>query len=266
LIYLPLWRLGSIEMTMLLSVLNLLFFSFIAVQFTYFFGGDTLVQSADGLTYSEYARRGFFQLVAVAILVIALLLITNFLHRPLNEGQKKLYSILAIMMVVLTMIIEASAIHRMFLYTRVYGLTELRFYTSVFMLWLIGIFILFSISLLHNKEKNSFTFSAVVAALILNACLLVINPDARIADVNLARLQAGEEFDALYLSLLSTDVVPTLVAALPTLPEKQGCELWKQLEKSPVLENTGDWRNWHSSHHQAKKALSEVKEMSLQCK
>jgi hypothetical protein len=74
------WTLGSIEIVMILGALNLLFLSFIAVQFTYFFGGDALVQSVDGPTYADYARRGFFQLVTVAVLVMTLLLFTHWLQ------------------------------------------------------------------------------------------------------------------------------------------------------------------------------------------
>jgi len=172
-------------------------------------------------------------------------------------NNKKLYKILAIAMIILTMIIETSAIHRMFLYTRAYGLTELRFYTSVFMLWLVGVFISFIITVLRNR-RNYFTFQALTTGLITVAILLIINPDARIADVNLSRLHAGQGFDARYVTLLSADVVPTLVTALPKIQEKQRCELWQTLKNHAVLRESGDWRNWHISHYQAKKMLSKI--------
>jgi len=214
------------------------------------------VQSAEGPTYSAYVRRGFFQLVAVAMLVIFLLLITEWLHNSLNNKQK-LYKMLAIAMIILTMIIETSAIHRMFLYTRAYGLTELRFYTSVFMLWLIGVFISFTVTVLRNR-RHYFTFQALIMGLMTIALLIIVNPDARIADVNLSRLQAGQQFDARYVTLLSADVVPTLVVNLPKIQEKQACELWQYLKHHPVLSTSDDWRNWHVSHYQAKKMLSTV--------
>jgi len=130
---LPYWSLGKIEIVMLLGTLNVLFFGFIAVQFSYFFGGDALVQSLDGLTYAKYARRGFFQLVTVAILVIVLLLFSHWSYKSATDSDSKVFTYLAAIMLLLTMTIELSAAHRMSLYTSVYGLTELRFYTSNFL-------------------------------------------------------------------------------------------------------------------------------------
>ncbi|HHB91916.1 MAG TPA: DUF4173 domain-containing protein, partial [Thioploca sp.] len=140
----PIWRLGCIETGMILGAVNLLFLSFIIIQFSYFFGGNILVQSLDGPTYAIYARRGFIQLIIVTLLVIILLIFTHWLYRPYNKFEKNLYQSLSIIMIIMTIIIAASAAHRMYLYTRVYGFTELRFYTSFFMLWLMVLFVWFS--------------------------------------------------------------------------------------------------------------------------
>ena len=60
-------RLGSIEAATVLWLVVALFAAFVVLQLAYLFGGrDTL--SVAGLTYSDYARRGFFELVAVAVL------------------------------------------------------------------------------------------------------------------------------------------------------------------------------------------------------
>src|SRR5262249_48989937 len=55
--------LGITEIATALSMLDLLFLLFVIVQFRYLFGGDALVQVTPDLTYAEYARRGFFELV-----------------------------------------------------------------------------------------------------------------------------------------------------------------------------------------------------------
>jgi len=245
------WTLGSIEIVMILGALNILFLSFIAVQFTYFFGGDALVQSIQGPTYADYARRGFFQLVMVAALVITLLLLTHWLQ-SYTQLEKRLYQILAAMMVVMTMIIEASAAHRMYLYTREYGLTESRFYTSVFMLWLFVLLIWFSLTVLREK-RTRFSFGAILTGIIFIAILHFINPEARIAQVNLARLQDGQRFDASYVSTLSADIVPTLVTVLPKLPKKHRCDLWRQLRQSHS--STDNWRNFNFARAQARELL-----------
>jgi len=246
------WILGSIEIVMILGALNILFLSFIAVQFTYFFGGDALVQSIQGPTYSDYARRGFFQLVTVAALVITLLLLTHWLQSS-TQLEKRLYQILATMMVVMTMIIEASAAHRMYLYTREYGLTESRFYASVFMLWLFVLLIWFSFTVLREK-RTRFSFGAILTGIIFIAILHFINPEARIVQVNLARLQDGQSFDASYVSTLSADIVPTLVTVLPELPETPRCHLWQQLRQ--YHSSTDNWRNFNFARARARELLA----------
>jgi hypothetical protein len=45
------------------------------------------------------------------------------------------------------------------------------------------------------------------------------NFDALIVHTDVARLQAGEEFDALYLAFLNADSVPPRFALLPTMDE-----------------------------------------------
>ncbi|MDQ3328880.1 MAG: DUF4173 domain-containing protein [Chloroflexota bacterium] len=67
--------LGIVEMGIVLGLLDVLFLAFVLVPLRYLFGGAALVESSSGLTYAEYARRGFFELVAVAALVLPLLLL-----------------------------------------------------------------------------------------------------------------------------------------------------------------------------------------------
>ncbi len=265
---LPRWKLSSIEIVMILGTLNLLFLGFIIVQFTYFFGGDTLVQTSQETTYADYARRGFFQLVTVALLVMALLLFAHWLYKISSKLEKKIYTVLATIIIIMTMIIEASAAHRMFLYINVYGLTELRFYTSVFMLWLVIIFVLFSMTVLRKHgQRTSFVFGSILTALLFIVVLNFVNPDARIAEVNLTRLQAGERFEANYVTSLSADVVPTLLTALPNLSPEQRCTLWSHLQSHHVAlkASSDNWRGWHCSRNQALTLLSELSETSPQC-
>ena len=69
--------LGLVEVGIVLAVVDLLFLAFVAVQFRYLFGGDELVRAITGMSYAEYARRGFFELVTVAALSLPLLLLAD---------------------------------------------------------------------------------------------------------------------------------------------------------------------------------------------
>ena len=61
----------------MLVVVDLLFLAFVLVQFRYLFGGAELVRGLTGMSYADYARRGFFELVAVAALSLPLLLLAD---------------------------------------------------------------------------------------------------------------------------------------------------------------------------------------------
>jgi hypothetical protein len=67
------YSLGNVEASVVLGLVNILFFLFILIQFTYFFGGESNI-SSQGFTYAQYARQGFFELITVGILCLFLLL------------------------------------------------------------------------------------------------------------------------------------------------------------------------------------------------
>ena len=60
-------RLGAVELNVAVAIVDLLFLAFVVVQFRYLFGGQDLVRETAHLTYAQYARHGFFELVAVAL-------------------------------------------------------------------------------------------------------------------------------------------------------------------------------------------------------
>src|SRR5919198_1548846 len=77
-------RIGALEACVPLAIVDLLFLAFVLVQLRYLFGGRGLVMARTHLTYAEYARHGFFELVAVAALTLPTLLVGDWLLRP-NE-------------------------------------------------------------------------------------------------------------------------------------------------------------------------------------
>ena len=235
--------LGVVETQTILGLLNLLFLSFVLVQLRYFFGGAATVASTAGLTYTQYARSGFFELVWVAALVLPLLLS---LHRLQDLGSlraQRLFSAQAAVQVVLLSVILASAMLRMKLYQDTCGLTELRLYTMTFMGWLAVVFVWFTLTVLRRRRPH-FAFGAVAAAFALIVGLHVLNPDALIVRVNAARAAATHTFDTDYAVSLSADAVPALVAALPSLPPATQAEVTTKLRPLWSKDET-DWRSWN---------------------
>ncbi|MDP9251427.1 MAG: DUF4173 domain-containing protein, partial [Chloroflexota bacterium] len=109
--------------TVTLVIIDALFAAFVVLQLAYLFGGrDTL--DAAGITYSAYARRGFFELIAVVAIVGGLLLGLDVVVR----GRGRPYVVAAVALLLLTAAILVSAYYRLDLYQRAYGWSELRFY------------------------------------------------------------------------------------------------------------------------------------------
>src|SRR5437762_2321823 len=147
-------RLNIVEVSVVLTAVNALFATFVVVQLPYLFGG--VVQAAQ-LGYSDYARRGFFELVWVAGLTLPLLLWSHWLVRGSGSAGSRIYRVLAFVLVALLLVVMASAIQRMQLYVGDLGITELRLQASVFMGWLavvLGWFVL-TRSEEHTSELQS---------------------------------------------------------------------------------------------------------------
>lgn len=248
------WKVGIIEMGVVLGLLNLLFLSFVLVQVKYFFGGAALVQTSTGLTYAEYARRGFFELVTVAALVLPLLLGAHWLLRKDNPAHERIFRALASVQIVLLFVIMASAVGRMRLYQSEYGLTELRVYTTAFMGWLALVFIWFALTVLRG-ERERFACGALLTAFMMVGLLHVINPDALIVRSNLSLAQSGRSFDAAYAASLSADAVPALVDALPSVNHYNQCVMTTTLLERYDELNRADWRTWNLSRARARNAI-----------
>ncbi|MGD1104596.1 MAG: DUF4173 domain-containing protein [Terriglobia bacterium] len=248
--------LGAIETGVMMGLLDLLFLAFVAVQVRYFFGGSALVQATTGLTYAEYARRGFFELVTVAALVLPFLLFIHWLLRPEDAPGQRLFQWLAGMQVALLFVIMASAFQRMRLYQAEYGLSVPRLYPTAFMGWLAVVFVWFGLTVLRGHRER-FAFGAMVAGFLLVAALHALDPDALIARTNMARSRAGHVFDAAYVARLSADAAPEIVAGLPTLNPADRRTLAKHLLERWSPPENPDWRSWTISRSRAWQAVSE---------
>ncbi|MGE5327074.1 MAG: DUF4153 domain-containing protein [Deltaproteobacteria bacterium] len=243
---------GIIETGIVLGAIDLLFLSFVLVQLRYLFGGHALVQATTGLTYAEYARRGFFELSAVAALVLPLLLGMHWLLRKDNPSHARTFRVLAGFQIVLLFVIIASAAQRMRMYQLEYGLTELRVYTMAFIIWLAVVFLWFAVTVLAGHRER-FIFGAMISGFLAIAALQAINPDALIARTNLARAREGRRFDARYVASLDADAVPELLAALPSLTAQDQCTVAERLLKRRSRTELMDWRTWNYARVSADK-------------
>ena len=245
------------EITVALSLLNVLFILFLAVQVRYLFGGASLVQVTEGLTYADYARRGFFELVAAAAFVLPVLLVADWAAADDATRSRRVLRGTSTLLVVLLGGVLSSAAFRMRLYTDAYGLTEQRLFVSVFMVWLTGVLAWLAVTVLRGRRRG-FAFGAMAGGLVCIAALHALNPHALIARVNISRATSGAEYDGRYLSTLSADAVPTLIARLPSLPQAERCRVFDMLEKRWTGERKGGWRTWNISDARARRLVREL--------
>jgi hypothetical protein len=256
--------LGFTESAIVLGSVVALFAAFVVVQFQYFFGGHANI-NVEGYTYSEYARRGFGELVTVAFFALLMLLTLNSITRRETETQRKTYSGLGVALVALLLVMLFSAFKRLGLYEEAYGFSRLRTYTHVFLIW-IGLLLIATIALEILRRERMFTFAMLIAAFGFAVSLPILNVDAFIVNQNIQRELHGKsndsvELDSRYFVQLSDDAIPPLVSAYhnPALPasirEKIGASLvCIQNERKDLRERS--WQSFHFAAFNADESLA----------
>jgi hypothetical protein len=258
--------LGIIPVATALGLVDLLFLLFVVIQLRYLFGGADLVATATGLTYAEYARRGFFELVTASGLVLPLLAGSDWAVRRESREHQRTFRQLAIVLLLLLAVVMASALARMRLYVGAYGLSEIRVYSTAFMVYLAGLFTWFAWTTLRGQRRR-FAFGALIQGFAVLGGLHLVNPDALIVRTNLARPPAERPFDGWYAASLSADAVPRLVEALPRLDARAQCTVAAGLLTQRDRLERGDWRSWNFARARARRLLhdQEARLQALRC-
>jgi len=201
--------LGWTESSIVLGSVNALFLFFVILQFRYLFGGQANIHEA-GFTYAEYARRGFGELVAVALISLMLLLALNTISRRETPAHRNGFTVLGSLLILLVLVILASALQRLVLYEQAYGFTRLRTYTYMFIPWL-GLLLLSMLVLLITHSMQRAAAVSLVFFMGFGLLFGVWNVDGWIVRQNVQRAANGQAFDGNYLQMLSSDAVPTLI-------------------------------------------------------
>jgi hypothetical protein len=247
---------GFVEsMTVLVSI-SLVFIAFIVIQFTYLFGGIEHVRSL-GLNYATYARRGFWELVSVATLTLALIHGLGAFTRRENEAEAHAFSGMGTMLVALTLVLLASALQRMQAYEAAWGATELRLYVDAFIAWLAIALVWFAVTLWRTDLP--FPIGALACGVGFLVTLNLQNPDNAIVRRNIAQCQATGQLDLGTLRPLSDDAVPALCDAydrLPDGPSRQKVAVLLRLHLDDMGTAKTGWPGYHFAREQARRALA----------
>jgi hypothetical protein len=245
-------RVGRLEWAIPLGLLTVLFALFVAVQLTVLFGGSRYVLVTDGLTYADYARGGFWQLVAITGLTLVVLAgAARWAPRGTRTDRVFIRAMLGTL-AGLTLVIVASALHRMDVYADTYGLTRLRVLVALCEFWLGVVFLMVLVA--GIRLRAAWLPRAVVGAGVLAVIgLATANPDGLIADRNVARYEQIHRIDVAYLSTLSADAVPALDRLGTFAPEKRDCVLMDIADD--LTGRPDDWRGWSYGRAHAREMI-----------
>jgi Domain of unknown function (DUF4173) len=251
----------QVEATVTLAAMAVVLVSYVASLVVAALAGGAYVARRSGLTYADYARSGFFQLVAVVMIIGATLL---YFRPAITNGTRKL-RLLTVLTAAGTTAMAAVAVVRLETYRSIFGLTMLRFGTTVFATWLAVVVLLVAVALARPRFYRHLGVAVLLSAYAAVTYGNWANPEAMIARENIARIDwakgttrssSGAEFDANYLSSLSDDAVPTLVIRLGSLPADQAAALTNQLcNVVPRLDGGWSWNRSRADAYNARRVV-----------
>ncbi len=242
----------------LLGGLALLLSAWIGLQVRTLFGGSAYVAETAGVTVANYARAGFFELIVIAGIVLAsLLVVDDLLDR--NEGKDRAsFRTLGLVLIALVGAVLVSAVLRLGLYLKFYGLTDERVLALAVLVWVALVLAWFAMTVLRGGRAR-FAPGVLVLSLIWVGAFNVVNPERRIVETNVRRAERGMDFDIAYHAKLSGDAVPTLLRLADRLGAPRAAELRSALAAQWATRavERADWRRWSFPYRSAVRRMEE---------
>lgn len=243
----------SLAFVLVLAALNLLYLLFLGVQSAGLFGGPDYL-AARGISYADWARSGFFQMVGVTILNLSVLLSALTFSRREGRAWKAL-RLLSAVLAAESLVLLASACWRMTLYVSAYGLSFKRLMTY----WGMVMMALFLLAALRKVQRPDFSFCRAAFPLALAGWLVIncVPVDYLVAKNQVDRYLSGESavIDAEYLLY---DLSYDTLSQLDRLDGNLICQDWRnggQRRLSVLISHRhaeaaaecADWHTWSLS-------------------
>ncbi|HEX2945326.1 MAG TPA: DUF4173 domain-containing protein [Clostridia bacterium] len=231
---------------------DILYVIFVVIQFAYLFGSFGL---PDGFTYAEYARSGFFELILVSLLNIALLALTLTYTKLGSPAANIAFKVLNSIMIGCTVIMLLSAHYRMSLYEEAYGFTFMRIMTHAFMVLLLVLFVITLARVWYDRLPLLKPY--IIAALIAFTAVNYINVDEMIAKNNIKRYYTTGEIDMYYFHSLSCSVVDDLMKLAKDKNSEVSDRAVEMLgqRKDAVSRLNKNWQSFNLTNYLAQKDL-----------
>lgn len=186
------------------SIISLIYLIYCAIQIIYLFMGMR-IGLPENVTYAEYARGGFWELLFVSVINFIMILLCMYLFRE-NVILKGILSVIC----GCTFVMIISSGYRMMMYVREYYLTFLR----VLVLWFLIVLALILIGMVVSIYKKRFPlFHYIVAVVgVMYIGFSFSRPDVIIAKYDIAHWKNTSENDFYYLlyGMSSIDAAPEI--------------------------------------------------------
>lgn len=243
-------RLDPIIVGTMLIVINCVYVLFVIVQFSYLFGAGEGHLPVD-LSYAEYARSGFAELILVTGINFFILIVALQYTRTSGKAGLIVHQVLLLVLVSCSAIMLYSAFMRLHLYEQAYGYTYIRFLVHAFMIFLALLLLIAGLRIRYTSIPLIRWY--IVLALTAYVAVNYVGMDRRIAKLNIERYHVTGQIDASYLASLSADAVPLLRKfALEEYPDLKR----EMLERQAYLDvDTSDrsWPSYNVARHRASK-------------
>jgi len=249
--------LGSTERLMLLAAVAALLWLFLALQLGYLFGNLPRAPSS-GMTFAEYARRGFGELTIVASASAVLIILAE--RYGQRGGHERILRILAFALITAVLLLLGSAFHRVLLYEAAYGFTTARLYAQAYMTVVAAGLLLLSLEVAGELDAGRLFRRTAAVATILFVALIYWNHEAWIARRNIDRFATTGKLDVAYLTReLSPNAIPAIAERLPSLPEPTRSELRNAVRTRYAARRDmaeGSWYEWNLARARAREVLT----------
>lgn len=197
--------------TAFLSVLSLCYLVYVFSLLAYFVSAFSGILPANySFSYSEYARRGFFELCTIAAINLVIIYFAVTFSGKTDGRHAKGVIATGLFICLFTVFIIVTAFAKMVMYIKAYGMTELRISTSAFMLFILILFGALAVKIFNGRVK--LMHAALVSASVIVIVLGCGRLNAFVASYNYNAYISGKlpEMDVIYLYELGNDGVPYL--------------------------------------------------------
>lgn len=243
----------------MLTILNIIYLVFCYIQIVNIFMGYTSLSEYE---YAEYARQGFFQLMAVSLINLVIILITTHNIREDTKAIRNYTKLMNVLLAIFTFIILISSFMRMHLYEQEFGYTFLRLMVYIVLITEVVLMIPTIAHIFDKKIKLVKPYFIII--LTVYVLINYINIDRTIARKNIDRYFENQnknierKIDLKYLETLGIDGTIEMQRLLKTKDEMIQSEVYNYLYNQKDTVKNKNWQEFNINQYRLSKELEEI--------